>query len=48
MSATHCRESARETAALRERVEALQMAYAHRLDDLDIDAWPGFFTKTGR
>jgi anthranilate 1,2-dioxygenase small subunit len=48
MSAIHCRESALETTALRERVEALQMNYAHRLDDLDIDAWPGFFTKTGR
>jgi anthranilate 1,2-dioxygenase small subunit len=48
MSTTDCWEAARETAALRVQVEALQMAYAHRLDDLDIDAWPGFFTKTGR
>jgi anthranilate 1,2-dioxygenase small subunit len=48
MSATHCRDSAGDTAALRERVEALQMAYAYRLDDLDIDAWPSFFTETGR
>jgi len=39
---------ATEFVPLRERVEALQMAYAYRLDDLDIDAWPDFFTKTGR
>jgi anthranilate 1,2-dioxygenase small subunit len=37
-----------EMVPLRERVEALQMAYAYRLDDVDIDAWPDFFTNTGR
>jgi anthranilate 1,2-dioxygenase small subunit len=40
--------SASDMVSLRERVEALQTAYAYRLDDLDIDAWPNFFTKTGR
>ena len=48
MSVAHCWERAGGKAGLRERVETLQMAYAHRLDDLDIDAWPNFFTEAGR
>jgi anthranilate 1,2-dioxygenase small subunit len=33
------------TPALHARIAALQTAYAHRLDDLDLEAWPGFFTE---
>jgi anthranilate 1,2-dioxygenase small subunit len=33
---------------LRDRIAEFQMAYAHRLDDLDLDAWPAFFLADGK
>ncbi|MCC2098672.1 MAG: aromatic-ring-hydroxylating dioxygenase subunit beta [Hyphomicrobiales bacterium] len=38
----------RDDSALRDRITAFHLACAHRLDDLDIDAWPGFFAENGK
>ena len=37
-----------DAARLRDRIAEFQMAYAHRLDDLDVDAWPSFFTPSAK
>jgi len=34
--------------ALRFRVEDFMADYAHAIDDLDLQAWPGFFTEDAR
>jgi anthranilate 1,2-dioxygenase small subunit len=37
-----------DAATLRDRIAEFQMAYAHRLDDLDLEVWPAFFLPTGK
>ena len=37
-----------DLSALRDRIAEFQTAYAHRLDDLDLEAWPAFFLANGK
>jgi anthranilate 1,2-dioxygenase small subunit len=37
-----------DAVSLRDQIAEFQMVYAHRLDDLDLEAWPAFFLPNGK